>query len=208
MALQKGELILFQGDSITDCRRSREDLSDLGPGYPKLAASALSALRPDLQLRFLNRGISGHRTCDLINRWEDDCLALRPALLSILVGINDVWHRVKNAGQTDAQIEACYTELLTRTRNSLGDIPIIMLEPFLTPDNTTPIQRAEVDTLIQIIRPLAEKFNAVYVPLDAPLAKAAEAFPPHSLTQEGVHPTEQGHAIIAKHWIDAALPLI
>lgn len=208
MALQKGDLILFQGDSITDCGRSREDTNDLGPGYPRLVAEALSALRPELSLRFLNRGISGNRTYSLLARWEADCIELRPALLSILVGINDVWHRNKGTGQTDEEIEANYTELLTRTRSTLGDIPIVMLEPFLTPDSTASIKREEVDSLRAIVRGLAEKFNATFVPLDAPLATAAEALPPLSLTKEGVHPTEQGHAVIAKHWLDAALPLL
>ncbi len=208
MALQKGDLILFQGDSITDCGRSREDTNDLGPGYPKMVAEALSALRPELELRFLNRGISGNRTYSLQERWEADCFALKPNLLSILVGINDVWHREVGTGQTDEQLEANYRALLTDTRKTLGDIPIVILEPFLTPDNETVITRPEMDSIIPIVRGLAKEFDATFVPLDAPLAAAAEALPPHSLTKEGVHPTEQGHAIIAKHWLDAVLPII
>ncbi len=208
MALKKNDLILFQGDSITDCERNREDSNDLGPGYPLLVSRALGALRPDLSLRFLNRGISGNRTYSLLSRWDEDCIALRPALLSILVGINDVWHRDKGTGQTDEQIEANYDLLLKRTREALGDIPIVIMEPFLTPDNTTNITRPEIDSIIPIVRRLAEKYGATYVPLDAPLAKASEAFPPHGLTKEGVHPTEQGHSVIAKHWLDAVLPLI
>ena len=111
-------------------------------------------------------------------------------------------------GLTDAQLEENYTALLTRTRSTLGDIPIIIMEPFLTPDNTTTITRAEVDSVRSIVRRLAETFDATFVSLDAPLAKAAEAFSAHALTKEGVHPTDQGHAIIAKHWLDAALPLV
>lgn len=208
MALKNGDLILFQGDSITDCHRNREDSDSLGEGYPKLAASALSALRPDLGLKFLNRGISGDRTSDLLARWDADCLALRPALLSIFIGINDIWHRYGGRGLTDAQLEENYTEILTRTRSTLGDIPIIIMEPFLTPDSTATLTRAEVDSVRPIIRRLAETFDGVFVPLDEPLAKAAEAFPAGSITEEGVHPTAQGHAIIAKHWLDAALPLL
>ncbi len=208
MSLKNGDLILFQGDSITDCSRSREDAFDLGTGYPRMVAAALSALRPEKNLRFLNRGISGHKTSDLLARWEEDCLALRPAFLSILVGINDVWHRYDDGGNTDAEMEKNYAALLTRTRNTLGDIPILLLEPFLTPDNSTSMKKEDAEPIREIVRRLAEKFDATFVPLDAPLAKAAEAFPPLSLTLEGVHPTPQGHSIIAKHWLDSALPLI
>ncbi|MBQ7033397.1 MAG: SGNH/GDSL hydrolase family protein [Clostridia bacterium] len=208
MALKKGDLILFQGDSITDCGRSREDLTDLGPGYPHLVAASLGALRSEQELRFLNRAISGNRTSCLLDRWSEDCIELRPALLSILVGINDVWHREKGIGNTDAELKANYTALLTRVREELGDIPVVMLEPFLTPDSVANIKREEVDSVRAIVRGLAEGFGATFVPLDAPLAAVSEAFPPHALTKEGVHPTEQGHAIIAKHWLDAVLPLL
>ncbi len=208
MALKKGDLILFQGDSITDCKRDRETPTDLGHGYARLAAESLGALRPELALRFLNRGIGGNRSLDVLERWEEDCIQLRPALLSILLGINDVWHHSVGKGLTPAQTEEYYTKILTRTREALGDIPLIILGPFLAPDHTTEMQRPDVDAVIAISEKLAKKFGAVYVPLDAPLAKAAEAFPPLTLTQEGVHPTKQGHSIIAKHWLDAALPLL
>ncbi len=208
MALKNGDLVLFLGDSITDCERSRENTDDLGKGYPRLAQSALSVLRADLSLRFLNRGISGDRTIDVLNRLEKDCLSLKPALLSILLGINDIWHRQENHGCTDEELEENYTKILTRVRETLGDIPIIMLEPYLTPDHTTNMAREEVDRILPIIRRLAEKFDAVLIPLDSLLAKAADAFPPLTLTEEGVHPKPEGHGIIAKHWLDAALPLL
>ncbi len=208
MSLQNGDLILFQGDSITDCGRNREDASDLGPGYPKMVAAAISVLYPEKKLRYINLGISGHRTHNLLERWENDCIELRPAFLSILVGINDLWHRKTNEGNTDEDLEMYYDKLLTRTREALGDIPILMMEPFLTPDNETTITFQELERLKAIVRRLAEKHHAIFVPLDDALRKASDAFPPHSLTREGVHPTAQGHSIIAKHWLDAALPII
>jgi len=208
MALQKGDLILFQGDSITDCGRSKESTESLGNGYARLAVNAISVLRPETELRFLNRAISGNRTIDVLERWEEDCIALRPAFLSVLLGINDVWHHDVGRGLTVAETEENYTKILTRTREALGDIPIVILSPFLLPDHTTKMKRPDVDAVIAVSKRLAEKFGASYVPLDTLLSKAAEAFPPLSLTKEGVHPTEQGHGIIAKHWLDAALPLI
>lgn len=208
MPLKKGDLILFIGDSITDCGRDRENAADLGQGYPKLAAAALSVLRPDLSLRFLNRGVSGDRTIDVSQRLESDCIALRPSMVSVLLGINDVWHRLNGRGLTDAEMENHYRKILAGIRTSLGEIPLLVLEPFLLPDKTVDVPREAVDSILPIIKRVAEEFGAVFVPLDAPLAKAAEAFPPLTLTREGIHPTAEGHAVIAKHWLDAALPLL
>ena len=205
MNLKKGDLILFLGDSITDCGRNRENPDDLGPGYPAMAAAALTALRPNLGLRFLNRGIGGNKTSDVLARLREDCIELKPDMVSVLLGINDVWHRRKNEGNTDEEMEACYREILTRIRDAFGDIPLVILEPFLTLDYTAEIKREVVDSILPIVRRLAEEFDAAFVELDAPLNKAAEAFPPLTLTKEGVHPTQQGHSIIAKHWLDTVL---
>lgn len=205
MNLKKGDLILFLGDSITDCGRSRENTDDLGPGYPLMAASALKVLRPDLALRFLNRGISGDKTSDVLARLEEDCIALSPNMISVLLGINDVWHRANHRGNTDAEMEENYRKILTRIREVFGNIPLVILEPFLTADATADIKREEVDSILSIVRRLATEFDAAFVELDAPLQKAGEALPPHALTKEGVHPTQQGHSVIAKHWLDTVL---
>ncbi|SEK60064.1 GDSL-type esterase/lipase family protein [Carnobacterium iners] len=94
MKLNKNDTILFIGDSIADVGRIREDLKDLGKGYPLLTASYLLERYPELELTFLNRGISGDKVTDLTNRWKEDCLELQPDIISILVGINDVWHNM------------------------------------------------------------------------------------------------------------------
>ena len=69
MIIKDNDIILFQGDSITDCDRNREDESNLGNGYPLMIASWLSALHPELNLKFINKGISGNRVRDLKERW-------------------------------------------------------------------------------------------------------------------------------------------
>lgn len=208
MTLKKNDLILFIGDSITDCGRNREEEYDLGDGYVRMVAAALSVLRPELSLMILNRGISGDKTSDVLARLEKDCLSYRPAMVSIGMGINDVWHRLFGTGLTDAEIEENYRQCLVQIREVLGDIPLLILEPFLTQDASVEIPREEVERLFPIVRRLASEFSATFVELDAPLSKACEAFPPLSLTKEGVHPTKEGHSIIAKHWLDAALPLL
>ncbi len=208
MALKKNDLVLFIGDSITDCGRNREDGNALGNGYVHMIHAALSVLRPDLSLQVLNRGISGDKTRDVLDRLDEDCLSLRPAMISVFMGINDVWHRLFGTGLTDAETEENYRACLSQIRRTLGEIPLLILEPFLTPDTSTGIPREEVERLSLIVRRLASEFSATFVDLDAPLLKACEALLPHTLSEDGVHPTKEGHSVIAKHWLDAALPLL
>ncbi len=208
MGLKKETFILFQGDSITDCGRDRSAFENLGGGYPRIVAEALGVLRPDLALSFANRGISGDRTVDALARWETDCIELRPSLVSILLGINDVWHRSSGHGLPIEETEENYRKILARTREALGDIPILILSPFLTPDHTTEMKQEDVEAAAAVSKRLAKEFGCVYVPLNTLLEKASEALPPLTLTEEGVHPTDRGHSVIAKHWLDAALPLL
>ena len=80
--------VLFQGDSVTDCGRDRENAEDLGFGYAVMAASEFSARNPRRNVKFINRGISGNRVRDLRSRWQEDCIDLKPDLVSIMIGIN------------------------------------------------------------------------------------------------------------------------
>src|SRR5256886_5178130 len=96
-----GSVVLFQGDSITDAGRDRgvadrNSAGALGSGYPLLAAAAALAAHPDRGLRFYNRGISGNKVPDLAARWATDTVALAPDVLSILIGVNDFWHKLSS----------------------------------------------------------------------------------------------------------------
>ena len=68
--------ILFQGDSITDCGRNREDIHDLGPGYPSMIAKMLTNEFPDIEFEFINKGISAEQTKDLRVRWQEEAIDL------------------------------------------------------------------------------------------------------------------------------------
>lgn len=162
--------ILFQGDSITDGSRSRdfEDLY-LGAGYPTLIAARLGAAEPG-RYRFLNRGCSGNRTCDLYARWKTDCLNLRPDVLSILIGVNDVWRDIDSAaGISAASYETLYALMLREFREALPEGKLLLLEPFVLPGSaTTPHWETfsrEVRLRAEAVRRLAERFGAVFVPL-------------------------------------------
>ncbi|HHU52082.1 MAG TPA: SGNH/GDSL hydrolase family protein [Firmicutes bacterium] len=205
MLIKKDALVLFQGDSITDWGRNYEDPADLGQGYALMTAAWFSALHPELNVKFLNRGISGNRTSDLVARWQQDCLDLQPDVLSLLIGINDTWRRFdQNDPTTPEAFEDHYRSLLTTVRQKLN-CPIIIGEPFLLP--VTPEQqrewRADLNPKIDIVRSLAQEFNAIYLPLDGIFAAASTKQPAQYWAADGVHPTPAGQALISRAWLQA-----
>ena len=133
----EGTVVLFQGDSITDCGRDRSAAAPnqagaLGTGYPLLVAAAALAAHPDRALRFYNRGISGNKVPDLAARWATDTVALAPDALSILIGVNDFWHKLSSGYTGTVQdYEHQYAALLDDTRRALPRVRLIVLEPFV-----------------------------------------------------------------------------
>jgi lysophospholipase L1-like esterase len=203
MLFQDHSTILFQGDSITDAGRERSDPESLGYGYANLIAAWLSAQHPAKHLRFLNRGIGGDRASNLRQRWQADCLDLKPDWVSILIGINDTWRRYDSGDATSAEVyEQNYRAILEQTR-ALG-AGIIILEPFVLPTPADRIAwREDLDPKIAVARRLAREFAALYVPLDGAFAAAAVQRVPEFWLFDGVHPTHAGHALIAQEWIRA-----
>lgn len=204
MQIRDKEVILFQGDSITDCGRNREDGGDLGRGYTMMLAGMLQYLYPDKQIACINRGIGGDRVVDLQRRWETDCLSLKPTLLSIYVGINDAASRYSRNDPTSVeQFEHGYRELLTAAKEKLS-ARIVLIEPFVLPvsdDRAT--WREDLDPKIHAVRKLAREFGAAYVPLDGLFAQAAARAPMAYWAADGVHPSPAGHALIADAWLEA-----
>ena len=186
--------ILFQGDSVTDCGRDREGFSGLGGGYPLFVGQAM----PDV--RVLNRGISGHRAKDLAARWQEDCLALNPDAVSILIGINDVWRRYdSNDPTSDAAFEASYRELLEPLR--ARQVKILLILPFLLDVNASVTRmREDLAGKQAVVRRLAEEYGAQGLDADAMFRDIVKEFglPPAAFAEDGVHPTEMGHRALAK----------
>jgi lysophospholipase L1-like esterase len=136
--IANGDVILFQGDSITDFGRSREKAdaanqqAALGNGYAWLAAAGLLVDYPDSSLKIFNRGVSGNKVFQLAERWDADCLNLKPNLLSILIGVNDIWHKLNGEYQGTVEVyERDYIALLERTRKALPDVKLVICEPFV-----------------------------------------------------------------------------
>lgn len=201
--------LLFQGDSITDWGRSREDLTDLGQGYPRFVAPALREAYPDVEWEFVNRGVGGERTKELLARWQQECIDLQPDILSILVGINDTWRAFdRNDPTTVETFESNYRRLLEDVKKNTA-AKLLMMEPFVlhnTPDKDA--WRADLDPKIHVVRKLAREYADAYLPLDGILAAACVTREPSYWSEDGVHPSQEGAKLIAKAYVEAVGPLI
>lgn len=201
--------ILFQGDSITDAGRSRTDDKGLGGGYPLLVASRLGRDYGE-HYDVINRGISGNRVVDLYARWKIDCLNLKPDIISILIGVNDVWHELGSQNGVEApKFERIYTMLLEETRQALPNVKILVLEPFVLPGRATREQwdafDREVTLRAQAARRVAQTAGAQFVALQKPFEDACEHAPGDHWLADGVHPTPAGHQLIADIWVRTLL---
>ncbi len=208
-SLKKGDVILFQGDSITDARRDKKnqdtpnDAAALGLGYPLLLGSQLLEEYPKLGLKIYNRGISGNKVPQLDLRWQEDTLDLKPAVLSILIGVNDMWH--KKSGKYDgtaADYGTQFAALLKRTRSALPAVRIVVCDPFVLrcgviDDTWFP----EFTQRRALAKKVAEKAGADFVPFQSMFDQAiAAGTEPDYWAADGVHPTPAGHALMAKTW--------
>lgn len=200
--IEAQDLVLFQGDSITDTGRDRVNPHSLGRGYANLVASWFQALYPEKEVQFLNRGISGDRVVNLEARWDEDCVQLQPDVLSIMIGINDCWRRFdRNDPTTTEDFAAGFHRLLTRVRQETS-ARLILLEPFLVPVKPElQAWRENLDPKIQVGRELAREFHALYVPLDGLFAQACCRQQPSYWAPDGVHPSYGGHGLIAQAWL-------
>ncbi|WP_372721415.1 SGNH/GDSL hydrolase family protein [Novipirellula sp.] len=201
--------ILFQGDSITDAGRDRKNQSTnnargLGNGYPVLIAGKLLSAHPESKLTIHNRGISGHKVPDLAARWQKDCLDLKPDVLSILIGVNDIWHKLNGRYDgTVADYETGYEALLQQTQAALPKTRIIICEPFVLRcgainDKWFP----EFDERRAVAKKLADKMKLDFVPFQTMFDEAVDLAPPQYWAADGVHPTLAGHALMAKKWLE------
>ncbi|AIQ68405.1 SGNH/GDSL hydrolase family protein [Paenibacillus graminis] len=204
MEFQENDIILFQGDSITDWGRNYEDPSSLGVGYALMVAARLGLLDPEKKLTFINRGISGNRAADLQRRWDKDCLELKPTVVSIYIGINDTWRRFDSGEETTAaQFEASYRDLIERTLRATN-AKLILVEPFVLPvPEDRKGWRQDLDPKIHVVRELAREYGALLVPLDGLFAAASVKADSAFWAPDGVHPSPAGHALITDAWLKA-----
>jgi lysophospholipase L1-like esterase len=203
LIFHKNDVILFQGDSITDGGRQREG-SDfnhiMGQDYGYIIAAEMGLQFPDRNLDFLNRGIGGNTVKDLAGRWQNDTLNLKPNLLSIMVGINDsLW------GESVEDYEKIYDKLLSDTIAALPNTKIILGEPFIMPvgnykDNYDG-HRADVKLRRDVVERLAEKYHLPLIHYQKAFDDASTLAPADHWSWDGVHPTYAGHALMVREWL-------
>ena len=202
--------ILFQGDSITDAGRDKRNYHDMGAGYPKYASELIAAAHPETEFEFINFGISGNRTGQLFDRLYLDAIAFKPDIISILIGVNDVWHRYNwdMVSTTDEQIALNYRCILERLRKET-DAKILILSPYLLDCPDHQYIREDLDKVIPIAKKLADEFADAYIPLDELFAEAMKTQPtPMFYSGDGVHPNENGARFIAEHYAKAIESLL
>ena len=202
--------ILFQGDSITDAGRDKRNYHDMGWGYPRYASELVAAAHPELDIEFINFGISGNRTCQLFDRLYPDTIAFQPDVISILIGINDIWHRYggDRIATTDAQIELNYRSILERIKKETN-AKILILSPYLLDCDDKEDMREDLKTVLPIVRKLACEFADAYVPLDELFDEALKTQPaPRYYSGDAVHPNENGARFIAEHYAKAIEKLL
>ena len=188
---------VFIGDSVTDC--GREIAPPYGDGYVNEIASS-----GRLPGRIINVGTSGHRLVDLEGRWATDVIAYSPTLVSIAIGINDTWRRYDDNDPTSTtEFESRYRRILTKTVE-LSHPRLVLCEPFLLPvREEMKVWREDLDPKIQVVHDLAKEFGAVLVEFDAQFRAKSMQISMSALAEDGIHPTPQGHALMAKIWLEA-----
>lgn len=211
VSLQKGDVVLFQGDSITDAGRKKDEkgynnAAALGSGYAMLAGAGLLFRYADKDLKVYNKGISGNKVYQLAERWDADCIDLQPKVLSILVGVNDFWHTLTNGYKgTIETYRKDFTALLDRTKQKLPDVKFIIGEPYAV----TGVKAVDdkwypaFNDYRQAAREIADKYSAVFIPYQTIYDKAQKSAPGVYWTGDGVHPTMAGAKLMAEAWLEA-----
>ena len=203
--------VLFQGDSITDCYRAYDNDPFLGSGYAQLVASELK-FKYGNEYEFLNKGISGNRSIDLLARIKSDFINLKPDYLSILIGVNDVWHGIDfNNGVNNENFEKIYEMIIENIKAELPDTKIFLLEPFVfnytatknrpeDPDRWESIKEEVLQKAV-ISKKVASKYGLPFIELQEKLDALAKRIGIENVTLDGVHPVSAGHYLIANEWI-------
>lgn len=204
--------VLFQGDSITDGGRDRSgkganDPQGMGGGYVRHAVTELLGLNADKDIQFFNRGISGNKVFQLLNRWEEDCLDLGPNVLSILIGVNDFWHTLSNTYKgTVEKYESDYRILLDKSIERIPDLKIIIGEPFVCLDGTDIIAskwKIKFPDYQRAAKSIADDYNAVFIPYQSIFDKAVKIKNTAYWCPDGVHPSMAGSYLMANAWMAA-----
>lgn len=209
ITLAKGNTILFQGDSITDAGRNKESKSfnnagALGSGYAMLTGAALLEKYAALDLKIYNKGISGNKVYQLAERWDKDCLDIKPDVLSILIGVNDIWHKLNGQYNGTAEVyKKDFIALLERTLKALPNIKLVICEPYAVPGVKAVDDKwyPEFYDYQKAARDVADMFGATFVPFQKIYDEGQKQAPGAYWTGDGVHASLAGAQLMAQGWL-------
>jgi acyl-CoA thioesterase I len=196
--------LLFIGDSITDHGR-REDPEQVGLGYVRNLRDYYLTSFPEKELEFINRGVSGNRVTDLADRWKADVIDIQPDLVSISIGINDVWRQLDSPGIVQIgpdRFKEVYGELLTQVREET-EAKIVLMEPTVIEEDVHSEGNRLLVPYVEAVHGLAEQFQAVVVPEHKAFIQYLESGGSLKLTTDGVHMTSAGAMLMARTWVQA-----
>ena len=200
--------ILFQGDSITDCGRDWNDDNQLGRGYAYLVSTYLGLKEPG-KYTFVNKGISGNRVVDLYARIKRDIINYKPDVMSILIGVNDVWHELGDSpnGVDADKFFKIYSMLIEEVKDALPSIKIMIMEPFVLEACSTTEHceffKTEVKKRAEMAKRIAEKYSLPFIELQNGFDELSKAAPNSYWLGDGVHPTPAGHEFVKNEWLKA-----
>jgi lysophospholipase L1-like esterase len=212
--LSDNDVILFQGDSITNVGRNKADegipnkQSMLGGGYTLFTAASILANHAEKKLEIYNRGVSGNKVFQLAERWDKDCIDLKPNVISILVGVNDFWHtKSKGYEGTVETYETDYRNLLSHTQKELPGIKIVICEPYIihggrSLDDTWEPKFAGYRNVTKL---LSKEFKCPFVPFQSVFNEALKKAPANYWGPDGIHPSLAGAQLMAQTWVKAVL---
>jgi lysophospholipase L1-like esterase len=203
-----GPTFLFQGDSITDGNRARNNDWNhiMGHGYQYIISSKLWYDFPQKNFCFFNRGVSGNKVTDLLERWQKDTIEIQPDVLSILIGVNDLSAFINgNKAFTTLQYETGYRSLLQQTKHQLPNVQLVLCEPFILP--VTRVKEkwteysSEIEKRQQVVKRLADEYDAIFVGFQNTFNNALSKAPAEYWIWDGVHPMPAGHELMAREWL-------
>lgn len=209
MQLKKGQKLLFVGDSITDCERARPHgeglFGALGKGYVSMVDALLQAVYPELGIRVVNMGVSGNTVVDLEARWREDVLDRQPDWLAIMIGANDVWRQFDTPFIADWHVypdryEATLRKLVEETKPRVSEL--VLMTPFYLETNKRDAMRAKMDLYGEIVGKIAKDCGARCVNTQAAFDAVLQELYSATLAWDRVHPTQAGHAVLARAFLN------
>ncbi len=203
--------ILFQGDSITDAGRTKDDFYHLGVGYANMVKVSMNTDYPN-EYEFINRGVAGNSIVDLYARVKVDFINLKPDYASIFIGVNDTWHELENNNGVDTdRFENIYTMLIEDVKAACPETKLMIISPYVLEGSGTCNTEEEPDRLDRfrkdlaekaaVAKRIAEKYNLPLLELQPAMDEACTKAPASHWVYDGVHPTAFGHELLKRLWI-------